>query len=308
MKTLIKKWLGLAALVVLISCNNNQPEKDREYVPNPTTLEELFRGFNQAELTPDIYHFDKEPVVVVATGHLYPLLKYPLAYQALIEEVNKQNPDYFFVLGDIVFNNTEEEWDTVFSYLKKVNAKIYFSPGNHDLNYHYERYEGKRDHQIEAEMQYLKEVGYRYKVVEDNLANYVFVNANDSAKRILSYINRMRQKMEITKQMFLFSSQSLWFNQQQDPNKNDTWVLRPFHREEFLPYVEDFQYLVHGDWNCRFFRGKFRKSHGRFDVIAVGNKRAGDSLYITRLLIYKDSVAAKPLFVSIPSECLWYKK
>jgi len=308
MKTSIKKWLGLVMLVMLISCNNSNQEKDNKFVPNPTTLEELFRGFNQAELTPDIYHFDKKPIVVVTTGHLYPLLKYPLAYQAMINEVNKQKPDYFFILGDIVFNNTEAEWDTVFSYLKKVNAKIYFSPGNHDLNYHYERYEGKRDHEIEAEMRYLKEVGYRYKVVEDNLANYVFVNANDSAKRILTYINRMRPKMDTTKLMLLFSSQSLWFNQQQEPGKTSSWVLRPFHREEFLPYVEDFKFLIHGDWNRKFFRGKFRKSNGYFDVIAVGNKRAGDSLYITRLLIYKDSVVATPFFVNIPPECKWYKK
>jgi len=303
----MKKWIGILFLTVsILSCNH--PEKKPGFVPNPTTLEELFRGFNNTELSPDTVNLDKEPIVIVATGHLYPLLKYPLAYNALIETAKEQKPDYFFALGDMVFNNTDAEWDTVFSYLNKLNTRVYFSPGNHDLNYHYERYYGKRDHEIEAEMRYLNKVGYRYKLVKDNLANYVFINANDSVQRILSYINQIKPQLDYNEHLIILSSQSLWINQQQEPGKPHSWVNRPFHRDELLPKIQEFDYLIHGDWAAKFYRGKWKKKKtGYFDVMAVGNKKAGDSLYITRITIYKDTILAKPIMVNIPDKSHWYK-
>ena len=302
----MKKWgLILIITTIIISCNNQKKRSD--YVPNPATLEELFRGFNETELSPDINNLDKEPIVIVATGHLYPLLKYPEVYNALIDSILGQEPDYFFTLGDIVFNNSDEEWETVKSYLNRLNTKIYFSPGNHDLNYHYERYFGKRDNQIEAELRYLKQVGYRYKLLQDPFANYVFINANDSIQRVLSYIEKIRPFLDDNKHMILLSSQSLWFIKHQDPNDPRTWPNRPFLREEILPFIEDFQYLIHGDWGGNFYRGKFSKSSGNFDVIAVGNRKVGDSLFIARLEIYKDSIKAMPVKIEVPEESTWFK-
>ena len=302
----MKKWIGISILIgIVLSCNHQA--KKPAYVPEPTTLEELFRGFNDAELTPETNELTKEPIVIVATGHLYPLLKYPLVYNAFIDKIIEQEPDYFFTLGDIVYNNSAEEWETVKNYLNRLNTKVYFSPGNHDLNYHYERYFGKRDNQIEAELRYLDQVGYRYKVLQDQFANYVFINANDSAHRILAYIDIIKPTLDYNKHLVLLSSQSLWFKKHQDPNNPKTWVSKPFPREELLPFIEDFEYLIHGDWGGNFYRGQQKKSAGNFDVMAVGNRKVGDSLYITRLEIYKDTILARPVRVHIPETSTWYK-
>ncbi|PLX01019.1 MAG: hypothetical protein C0591_00060, partial [Marinilabiliales bacterium] len=206
--TSIKQLWFLFLIMFLISCENNNDRNT--FVAHPTTLEELFKGFNEEELTPEVNQLDKEPIVIIATGHLYPLLKYPLTYNALIDQINEQKPDYFFELGDIVRDNTDEEWDTVFNRLNRIDAKIYYAPGNHDLNYHYERYFGKRDNQVEAEMRYLNQVGYRYKLVKDQFANYVFINANDSAQRIRSFIDQISSELDTNKIQILLSSQSLW--------------------------------------------------------------------------------------------------
>jgi len=301
----MKKWILILLISgIVLSCTYH--EKRTDYVANPTTLEELFRGFNDAELTPEINELTQEPIVIVATGHLYPLLKYPLVYNAFIDKINEQDPDYFFTLGDIVYNNTEKEWETVEAYLNRLNASIYFAPGNHDLNYHYERYFGKRDNQIEAELRYLKQVGYRYKLIQDPFANYVFINANDSLHRVLSYIEKIKPLLNYNKHLILLSSQSLWFKKHQIPNDPKTWVNKPFHRDEILPFVEDFEYLIHGDWGGNFYRGKQKKNSGSFDVMAVGNRKVGDSLYITRLEIYKDTILAMPVRVQVPENSTWY--
>lgn len=299
----MKRIVYLLLVTLILSCNNN---RQNQYVANPTTLEELFRGFNDTELSPEINQLNKEPIVVVATGHLYPLLKYPQAYNSLLEKIKKQNPDYFFELGDIVRDNTDEEWDSIFYRLNQIDTKIYYAPGNHDLNYHYERYVGKRDNQVEAEMRYLNQVGYRYKLVKDELANYVFINANDSVDRILSFIEQIATELDTNKMQILLSSQSLWVNKQQDPDNPKTWVNRPFNRNELLPYIENFDLLIHGDWGGKFYRGKWKKSNGTFDLMAVGNRKVGDSLFITRLEIFSDTIKAWPIKVHIPETSSWF--
>ena len=141
------------------------------------------------------------------------------------------------------------------------DASLYFSPGNHDINYHYERYHGKRDNQIEAELKYVKQVGYRYKMLQDQFANYVFINANDSAHRILAYLDLMKPELEEDKQLVLLSSQSLWHMDYQIPDIPKTWVKRPFHRDTLLQHVEYFDFLIHGDWGGKLFRSKWKKSN-----------------------------------------------
>lgn len=306
----MKKYILIVLIIgILFSCNNtSHKNKKNGFVENPTTLEELFRGFSKDELTPDVYNLKKDSVVIVVTGHLYPLLRYPEVYKSFLETVRAQKPDYFFALGDVVYNNTEKEWNTVLSNFFSLNVPVYYSPGNHDLNYHYERYYGKHDHQIEAEMRYLRKAKCRYKLLKDNFANYVFINANDSIKRVLSFIRQIKPELDTNKHLIMLSSQSLWHNKKQDLNNPKTWVEKPFGREELLPKITYFQTLIHGDWAGTFYRGRYKKKNGFFDVMAVGNRKSGDKLYITRITINKDTIIAKPIFVPIPPNSKWFHK
>jgi len=226
----------------------------------------------------------------------------------MIDSIISQNPDYVFLLGDLVRDNEDVEWDSVLMRFDKTNAKVYYAPGNHDLNYHYERWDGSREHQFEAEMKYIEKVGYRYKIMQDNFANYVFINPNDSINRVLSYLDIIKPELDTTKTLILLSSQSLWHNKHQMPGDNHTWMAKAFTRDEILPNVEYFDYLIHGDWGGKFYKGFWPKNEGRFKVLAVGNRVPGDSLYIAKLVISKESIDGSSIRITVPEESTWFKK
>lgn len=296
--------LVMLSIFFLFSCSQNKIE---EY--NPTTLKELHNGFYPEELTPEILVNQKDSIVVISTGHLYPLLKYPQVYNAMIDSIINQKADYIFLLGDLVQNNTEKEWDTVLTRFENTGVKLYFAPGNHDLNYHYERWDGIRDNQYEAEMRYINRVGYRYKLMKDDFANYVFLNPNDSLERFLSYLDIIKPEIDTTKMLLFLSSQSMWHKKHQVPGDNHTWMNKVFTREEILPHVEEFDYLIHGDWGGKLYQGTWPKSNNKkFNLIAVGNRMPGDSLYVARLVITKDNIKASSIRIHPPAESNWYKK
>lgn len=290
-------------LLILFSCNNVSINND-----NPNTLSELQHSFNELELKKEIVNFKKDTITIIATGHLYPLIKHPKVYKLFIDRIKEQKPDMIFLLGDIVFNNSQDEWDSVFNKFNDYRDKLYFSPGNHDLNYHYERYNGSREHEFEAEMRFLNNVGYRYKVIESNLDNFILLNMNDSIDRVIKYIQIAKSKISSNKRTLILSSQCLWHDNQQNPNDVRTWPLKSFSRDEILPSVKFADYLIHGDWNSKFYQGEFPKpeSDSKFNVIAVGNKRVGDPLMLTKLTLTKDTLIAKPIIIDIPNNSTWF--
>jgi len=303
-KSLLQFFL-IITIFGLVSCKqHNSKDLHKESLTN---LSELQSGFLESELTADICSQKENPITVVATGHTYPLLNYPIAFKSFVNTIKDQNPDYIFMLGDLVYNNTQEEWDKFFSFFDGLKNKMYFAPGNHDLNFHYERYAGKRDNQFVAEQRYIENVGYRYKVLSGETANFVFINMNDSLNRILDYLNATKMLLDSTKTNFFLSSQSTMHSSSQDPNNVETWPLKPFTRQQIFPYIEHFDYLIHGDWNKRFYRGTWTKKDGEFQLMAVGNKRRGDSLFITRLDIFPDTVISTPIIIDIPEKSKWYK-
>jgi predicted phosphodiesterase len=299
--------LGFLPIILFSACN--RVEKKTNLSRNPQNLRELHSNFLNEELTPKKLDNSNDKITIIATGHIYPLLNYPIAYQAFADSIINQKSDYVFILGDIVKDNTQEEWDQFFKYFTKIREKLFFSPGNHDLNYHYERYFGKRDHQFEAEMRYIKNVGYRYKLVTDNYANYVFVNMNDSIDRILNFLNIISPNIDPDNFTVLLTSQSVWHDKHQDSKDPRTWTEKSFTRDEILPHLKEYDFLIHGDWGGKYFEGKWPKGLGEnFSVLAVGNRVIGDSLFITRIEITEDEIKSFPISISVPTESLWFLK
>ncbi|HJN05079.1 MAG TPA: metallophosphoesterase [Bacteroidales bacterium] len=291
--------------VFLYSCS--EYSKKEKVVYNPSTLKELHDGFFDAEITPEIIETNNSEITIIVTGHIYPLLNYPHIYNTLIDSIMSQNPDYIFLLGDLVRDNVDKEWDSIFMRFNKIDSKLFFAPGNHDLNYHYERWEGSREHQFEAEMNYVNEIGYRYKLLKDNFANYVFINPNDSLDRVLTYLDIIKPELDTSKLLILLSGQSLWHNKHQKKDDNRTWVSKAFTRDEILPEVEYFDYLIHGDWGGSFYQGFWKKSTGRFNVIGTGNRKPGDSLFVTKMIISENGIKAGPVKIEIPPESKWFR-
>ena len=295
----------LALAFFLVSCG--QTANKNQYKTQPENLSELHAGFLEDELTPDTYSKKDTPLIVVTTGHTYPLLRHPIAFKSFVKTIKDQNPDFVFILGDMVFDNTQEEWDSFFGYFKGLENKMYFAPGNHDLNFHYERYNGIRDNQFIAEKRYIDNIGYRYKILSGETANFVFINMNDSLSRISKYLKETKLLLGNSKTNFFLSSQSALHSSSQDPNNVETWPLKSFTRQEIFPHIEHFDYVIHGDWNKHFYRGYWTKKNGEFHVMAVGNKRKGDSLFITRLDVFPDTVISTPITIDIPNASKWYK-
>lgn len=305
MKKLFLYMILMPLALLLVSCEQNT-NKNQHKTPIQK-LSELQTGFLEAELKPDTYTKKDAPLTIVTTGHTYPLLKCPIAFESFVNTIKNQNPDFVFILGDNVYNNTQKEWDSFFEYFKDFKDKMYFAPGNHDLNFHYERSANMRDNQFVAEKRYIENIGYRYKVLMGESANFVFINMNDSLARIVKYLEEIKHLLDSSKTNFFFSSQSVLHSNSQDPNEIMTWPLKSFTRQEMFPNIEHFDYMIHGDWNKRFYRGYWTKKNGAFSVMAVGNKRRGDSLFITRLDVFPDTVVSTPIIVDIPNDSKWYK-
>ncbi len=304
MTKLLVFLMPLLSGILLLSCHPKEASLRYENVP--LTLTELHKGFYETELSETKLSLEKDTTSIIAFGHTYPLLNYPLVFDAFIETIIKEDADYIFILGDVVKDNSEEEWDYVLSQFERIGKPLFFAPGNHDLNYHYERYNGKHDNQFEAEQRYINKVGYRYKIAGDVNANYVFINMNDSIDRVLQYLNHIKPQLDTTKPALLLTSQCIWHNKHQIKGDHKTWTNKPFRREELLPHIEYYDYLIHGDWGGKFFRGKWNKSNGAFDVIGVGNRKVGDPFFISRLEITTDTIISYGIDLAIPEDSHWF--
>jgi calcineurin-like phosphoesterase family protein len=226
----------------------------------------------------------------------------------MIASINDQESDYVWILGDIVYNNSEEEWDYILEKYKGIRAKRFHAGGNHDMNYHYERYYGIRDNQWEAESRFLNKIGYRYITIEDDLANYMMINMNDSLDRIESYLDIMLPQLNSEKPSILFTHHCAWDKTRSKAEDSHTWVKKSFNRDSLLSELTDFDYLIHGDWSEGYYSGVFPFQGKRFNAIGVGNLNEGDPLYITTIKITKDTLWSYPVFVEIPDTTTWKAK
>jgi hypothetical protein len=290
---------------MLISCNQDDQSGKTPSPYSRAKLDSLHAGFNESELTKKNIDLNKDTVTIVTFGHVYTVPLHKAVFDSLINLINAQKPDYIWILGDVVYNNTNEEWDYLLEKYKSINGLRFHAGGNHDMNYHYERYIGKTENQWEAEMRYLQRIGYRYKTIEDDVANYMMINMNDSLDRIKEYMDIMLPELNPDKQSILFTHQNTWHKTNSNPDDPKTWPKKGFDRDSILPELEDFDYLISGDWGEKFYEGAYRHKNKRYKVFTVGNLGEGDDLYITTIKITTDSLWATPLYVDIPDTTSW---
>ena len=297
---------SIVIISLLVSCSHE--EENGQSAESIHKLDSLHSGFNELELTKEIIELNKDTVTIVAFGHVYSLLYHEDVFDSMIEQINAQNPDYVWILGDIVFNNTDEEWNYLLSKYKNLAGRRFHAGGNHDLNYHYERFFGINENQWEAEMRFLNYVGYRYITIEDDVANYMVVNMNDSIDRIKNYLDIMLPKLNPNKQSILFTHHCTWHNTISNAEDPHTWVKKSFPKDSLVSKLNDFNYLIHGDWAGKFYSSTFKFKRSNFRVLAVGNLNEGDLLYFTTIKITSDSLWAYPSFVNIPDTTSWKEK
>ena len=105
----------------------------------------------------------------VVVGHIYPIIEDEQKISKLIKKINSHNPDYVFVLGDSRLDRTE----VVKNFKKKIRAKIFFSPGNHDLK---------------NLTLYEKNIGYFNKVINEKDARFILINSSESAVNLRNFL------------------------------------------------------------------------------------------------------------------------
>lgn len=298
-------WLILAGCALIVACSGNPKIQSEE---SRTKLNELHGSFTERETTPEWNTMGNDTIVHVAFGHVNGLLWHDDVMKILIEEVNAIKPDYVWVLGDIVYDCAEDEWQKVMPEYEKLTGKRYHAAGNHDINYHYERYEGIMENRWEAEERYLKHIGYRYLSIEDEQATYTILNMNDSLPRIKQYLSVMTPKLNTNKTNFLMTHQSIWMNDVKDTADPAKWTNKYYPPDSILPYLHDFDVLVHGDWANEHMHGDFRHEDKVFKVVSTGNLNPGSPLNITVIRFFQGSLTIEHRALPIPDDSGWFEK
>lgn len=287
------------SLALLVSCGPQYP------VDEHNMLGTLHSYFNEEELTLHENVMLKSNMRAVMVGHIHDLLKHPATFDIVIEEINFQRPDYVFFLGDMVYDNTEEEWALLEEKLSKIRGNHFFIPGNHDVNFHEERFHGRTGDQWEAETRYLQHVDYRYKVIRDNFANYILLNTNDSIGRIEAYLDTMSKHIDPDEPTLVLSHHNIWKANKSNQNP-ETWTEKSMTRNEILKPLKDYRYLVHGCCDDRFNQVPHRFEDQIFQAVTVGIGDEGSHLYITVAQITYDSVFFRPKFIELDPSDSWY--
>ena len=113
----------------------------------------------------------EKPLRFIALGHLYPMIQDEKRLNSLFNKINSHNPDYVFILGDSKLN----ELKYLNKCKKKIKAKLYFSPGNHELRSY--------------KKEYVKNVGYLNKVIIDNNVKFILLNSSDTKENIINFLS-----------------------------------------------------------------------------------------------------------------------
>lgn len=103
----------------------------------------------------------------VVFGHVY------VDYEALEESIDKVNnlkPDFVVFLGDTLPSHHQTEWGDVLDLTKKIEAKVYFVPGNHDV-----------DDRASDRSDFVSRFGSLYKSFTVNNIDFIVLNTSNGA-------------------------------------------------------------------------------------------------------------------------------
>ena len=161
----------------------------------------------------EVFHF---AVVGDRTGGAQPGL-----YEKVLVEVNRLNPDIILTVGDFIegYNQdstlTNKQWDEYFGLLKDLKAKVYFTPGNHDI------------WDKTSEINYKNRVGNPYYSFNFKNSHFVILDVSRSEKFeeipkeqinwLVSDLEKNRDKENI----YVFFHKPFWFQAIRD-NKIDS--------------------------------------------------------------------------------------
>ena len=171
----------------------------------------------------------------IVTGHLYPVIKDEKKLKKFIEKINSYNVDYVFILGDSNLDDVK-----IFKKLNKlIDSKLYFSPGNHELE--------------TSKSNYLKNVGYLDRVIKLHDTRIILLNSSESLNNIKKNLkNFLKNKFE-NGPTIIMTHHRIWDDTiiSQKPMQHD----KSFYFEEIYLLIKDkVDFIFAGNSKRQYFR------------------------------------------------------
>jgi calcineurin-like phosphoesterase family protein len=138
--------------------------------------------------------FIQKNELIVIAGHTYRIIDSYDKQMNYINYINSVNPTKVIFLGDDNLNDN----NTVQAYRNNINAQVYFSAGNHDLE--------TKNYQEN----YINNIGYYYKLIETQNLNLYIINSSDSINIINHNLNQFYNKTDSNKIEIILSHHRLW--------------------------------------------------------------------------------------------------
>ncbi len=196
-----------------------------------------------------------KPIKFIAIGHLYPIIEDEKRMINLFKKINSHNPDYVFILGDSKLHEVEN----FKKFKNQINAKVYFSPGNHEV---------KR-----FKKEYKKNVGYFHKSIDDEGVRFVLLNSSDSKENI---INFLKKELNTDKLIILLTHHRIW---------DDTLMSdKPFEHDKSY-YFEDIYPLIKNKVKA-IFAGNSKRQHFRDltdDMLTYGKQNVNLIFWLDKI-------------------------
>lgn len=123
--------------------------------------------------------------------------------------INERSPSFGVLLGDIVYESTEQDWKEVDSVLQYLNCTTYFAVGNHDITDRelYEIRYGKTYFSFNHEQDLCI-------VLDPNIDNW-----NISGEQLKFLKQTIENKADYCRNIFVFFHQLLWWDNNNKYNK-----------------------------------------------------------------------------------------
>jgi Icc protein len=207
---------------------------------------------------------DQVSIVQISDTHLgdHHAPHAPENLQHAVKMINDLHPDAIILSGDIGEN--PHAWDEARSILKKLQAPLYYAPGNHDVHSH----DVDRYRSVFGKDYYEFQVKFVHFVVIDSelLGNYDVYDAKspaplppeteDESERMLSWLNGLREESPTSKQLVIGVQHIPIFHDGKFPDPKPYWVISEPYRSKEMKALRQLgvQDMLVGHWhNGRVF-------------------------------------------------------
>ena len=177
---------------------------------------------------------EEKSLKFIALGHMYPIIDDKEIMKKLINKINSHRPDFVFILGDSKLHDLKY----LNMFKSKINSKIFFSPGNHELSRFKQEYE--------------KKVGYLNTIIKTKNVEFLLINSSDDIKNIKSFL-KQHLKDNFEGYRIILTHHRIWDDTLISPNSYG-------HDKSF--YFEDIYPIIKKNVNA-IIAGNSKRQHFR---------------------------------------------